>query len=174
MNSSPNVTHWLWPYASFSPLLPPRAPPPRARAGVVSTRVTTVGCGNALTHITPLTKDLGQAPSDPGQARPFLHKTLIDLIDSCTVHTPSPNKQAAKDLSPLRQRRGARPPLAEAALACECNAALPNLLISLPGLGEGLSPPPPRSSTNSQVNQSRLEFTGAFVTVENVDQCRCR
>lgn len=47
----------------------------------------------------------------PGQARPSLHKTLIDLMDLRAVHTPSPNKQSAQDPSPLRQRGSARPPL---------------------------------------------------------------
>lgn len=75
----------------------------------------TVGCGNTLTHITPH-KRLGQASSaqaKPGRVR---HKTLIDLMDLCTVRTPSPNKQSAQDFSPSRQRGGARPSLDKATL----------------------------------------------------------
>lgn len=114
MNSSPNVTHWLWPYASFSPFLltppPPRNPQP-AHTGVVRTRVTTVGCGDTLTHITPH-KRSGPSSFSPGQARLPLRKALIDLMDLRAVHTPSPNKQSAQDLSPLRQRGSARLSLA--------------------------------------------------------------
>ena len=59
---------------------------------------------------------IGPSSFSPGQARPSLHKTLIDLMDLCAVHTPSPNKQSAQDLSPLRQRGSARLPLAKATL----------------------------------------------------------
>lgn len=145
----------------------------------MSTRVTTVGCGNTLTHITPH-KRLGQARS-PGQARPSLHKTIIDLMDLCAVHTPSPNKQSAQDLSPLRQRGSARPPLAKKT-AREGSAALPNLLISLLGLGEGLNVlcshssdctsslpptavPSPRSATLSCVTQGSYEDCGALLRI---------
>lgn len=100
---------------------------------------------------------IGPSSFSPGQARPSLHKTLIDLMDLFAIHTPSPNKQSAQDLSPLRQRGSARPPPAmqHSATAREGSARLPNLLISLLGLGEGLSmlcddssywksrPPPP-------------------------------
>lgn len=56
---------------------------------------------------------IGPSSLSPGQARPSLRKTLIDLMDLCAVHTPSPNKQPAQDLSPSRQRGSARPPLAD-------------------------------------------------------------
>lgn len=84
---------------------------------------------------------IGPSSFSPGQARPSLHKTLIDLMDLCAVHTPSPNKQSAQDLSPLRQRGSARPPHAKqhSASAWEGSVGLPNLLISPLGLGEGLS-----------------------------------
>lgn len=84
---------------------------------------------------------IGPSSFSPGQARPSLRKTLIDLMDLCAVHTPSPNKQSAQDLFPLRQRGSARPRLAkqQSATAREGSAGLPNLLISLLGLGEGLS-----------------------------------
>lgn len=59
---------------------------------------------------------IGPSSFSPGQARPSLHKTLIDLMDLCAVHTPSPNKQSAQDLSPLRQRGSARLLLAKATL----------------------------------------------------------
>lgn len=87
------------------------------------------------------TQKIGPSSFSPGQARPSLHKTLIDLMDLCAVHTPSPNKHSAQDLFPLRQRGSARPRLAkqQSASAWEGSAGLPNLLISLPGLGEGLS-----------------------------------
>lgn len=52
--------------------------------------------------------ELGPISSSPGPARPSLHKTLIDLMDSCAIHTPSPNKQSVQDLSPFRQGGGAR------------------------------------------------------------------
>lgn len=56
---------------------------------------------------------IGPSSFSPGQARPSLRKTLIDLMDLYAVHTPSPNKQSAQDLSPLRQRGSACPPLAK-------------------------------------------------------------
>lgn len=81
---------------------------------------------------------IGPSSFSPGQARPSLRKTLIDLMDLGAVHTPSPNKQPARDLFPLRQRGSAGPPVAKqhSAPAWEGSAGLPNLLISLLGLGE--------------------------------------
>lgn len=130
MNSSPNVTHWLWPYASFSP---PPLPP-----------LCTHWCREHTSHDCwpPQHTDshnpsheLGPSSSSPGQARPSLHKTLIDLMDLCAIHTPSPNKQSAQDFSPLRQRVQQH----RRAVACEGDVGLPELLISPLGLGEGLS-----------------------------------
>lgn len=92
------------------PCNPPSNPQP-AHTGVVRTRVTTVGCGDTLTHITPH-KRSGPSSFSPGQARLPLRKALIDLMDLRAVHTPSPNKQSAQDLSPLRQRGSARLSLA--------------------------------------------------------------
>lgn len=82
--------------------------------------------------------ELGPSSSSPGQARPSLHKTLIDLMALCAIHTPSPNKQSAQDFPPLRQRvqqhrRGG-------------DVGLPELLISPLGLGERLSVPRDNSS----------------------------
>lgn len=61
---------------------------------------------------------IGPSSFSPGQARPSLHKTLIDLMDLCAVNTPFPNKQSAQDSSPLRQRGSVRLPRAKATL---CN-----------------------------------------------------
>lgn len=61
-------------------------------------------------------RKIGPSFFSPGQARPSLRKTLIDLMDLCAVHTPSPNKQSAQDLSPLKQRGSARLPIAKATL----------------------------------------------------------
>lgn len=44
----------------------------------------------------------------PDRARPSLHKTLIDLMDLCVVHTHSPNKQSSQELSPWRRRASER------------------------------------------------------------------
>lgn len=116
---------------------------------------------------------IGPSSFSPGQARPSLHKTLIDLMDLCAVHTPSPNKQSAQDLSPLRQRGSARLPLAKATLCDRLrgqrrSAKLVNFTAGPRGkvwaccatihhsANQGSHP---HSSTNSQVNQSWLKFT---------------
>lgn len=85
---------------------------------------------------------IGPSSFSPGQARPSPHKTLIDLMDLCAVHTPSPNTNSPPKIC-LHWDKEAVPALLSlkqhSATAWEGSVGLPNLLISLLGLGEGLS-----------------------------------
>lgn len=117
---------------------------------------------------------IGPSFFSPGQARPSLRKTLIDLMDLYAVHTPSPNKQSAQDLSPLRQRGSARPLLAKKHWDCPRGQRQPAKLVNFTAGPWGrfehavqrfiilqIKAPTPilLLLLNFQVNQSWIRFT---------------
>lgn len=61
---------------------------------------------------------IGPSSLSPGRARPSPPKTLIDLMDLCAVHTPSPNKQACPRLVSAETKRRCPPSSCETA-SCE-------------------------------------------------------
>lgn len=128
---------------------------------------------------------IGPSSFSPGQARPSLHKTLIDLMDLCAVHTPSSKQTVRPRFVSIETKRRCPPSSCKATvsnrLRRQCRPAkLVNFTAGPRGRFEHAvrriiilqnQATHPHSSTNSQVNPSWLKVTMVFfkIVAKSVD-----